>query len=265
MARKMMSKGERKDSLYEIAGNFKALSDTTFAVPVKDHFDSEPWKERCFRLGYFVMMDNGGEISNVDTLYMMIHRVSRPLKYLENDFDPYAMKAPEEAVRSRRAVNRRLVLQGKYDGHVPEVLKDSSYILTEMHVKTKVLPLATYEESMNAADVQVKAAMADLRSKLASKMDENVRVTMTSEIDEGLSEPFSTEYRLILRQDNADARLTSIGYKIGLISEERYSEFLKKEAQDLIDEYKNNNNNERIVIDYIAGMTDDLFLKEIAR
>lgn len=201
MARKMMSKGERKDSLYEIAGNFKALSDTTFAVPVKDHFDSEPWKERCFRLGYFVMMDNGGEISNVDTLYMMINRVSKPLQYLENDFDPYAMKAPEEAVRSRRAVNRRLVLQGKYDGHVPEVLKDSSYILTEMHVKTKVLPLATYEESMNAADGQVKAAMADLRSKLASKMDENVRVTMTSEIDEGLSEPFSTEYRLILKTD----------------------------------------------------------------
>ena len=193
--RKMVAKGDVVDTLYAVADRSPFLTDTTASVKVTDRVDTEMWKDKCFRLGYFVSMETDGEVKMLDTLYMMTNRVDKPLKFLEYDIDPYLWEVEETTEQRRAAVSRRLVLEGEFDGRVPEILKDSSYVLRELHLKASVVQDRPYDECISLADSMLAKAMGDIRSAFGDKVNDKVRVTKISQV---AKETTGVEYRYVL-------------------------------------------------------------------
>lgn len=93
-----------------------------------------------------------------------------------------------------------------------------------------------YEEAASQgiiAGINAALSVKNLEPLILKRSDAYIGVLIDDLVTKGADEPYRImtsrcEYRLLLRQDNADLRLTEIGHNIGLVTDERYKNFLKR-------------------------------------
>jgi len=93
-----------------------------------------------------------------------------------------------------------------------------------------------YEEAAGQGILAGINASLKIKGKeplILKRSDAYIGVLVDDLVTKGTNEPYRmmtsrSEYRLLLRQDNADLRLTEIGYQVGLVKDERYKAFIKK-------------------------------------
>ena len=153
---------------------------------------------------------------------------------------PYDVQ--EEMVHSIEGLENAKILKYayaiEYDSIYPTQLKRSleTKLIENLYTAGQINGTSGYEEAACQgliAGINASLKLEGLEPLILKRNEAYIGVLIDDLVTKGIRDPYRlltsrAEYRLLLRSDNADLRLTDYGYKLGLISKERYNIFEKK-------------------------------------
>ena len=137
-----------------------------------------------------------------------------------------------------KAIIKKYAYAIEYDAIYPTQINASleTKVIKNLFTAGQINGTSGYEEAACQglmAGINASLKLENKEPLILKRNDAYIGVLIDDLVTKGTKEPYRlltsrAEYRLLLRHDNADLRLTEYGYKVGMINDDRYNRFLKK-------------------------------------